>query len=198
MGNQVQRRVNQAFFHHINKEVDIKYYALICLLVASTATAGDWEAKTTTDAMTDATSTEAFVTNADGDKFTMLRRSDGTVWGYIELSGIKQFSVNERLMVRVDKNDPVEFNEDFEKLSRELKMPMDTWEWNPNLIGFRMWHGKFNEGCGMVQRLFKGQQLIIRYHPNPSTISDVVFPLYGNQKTISDAVGFDVATCPAA
>lgn len=174
-----------------------KLLATALVTISGAALAGNWEIRTTTDSMTDQVSREAFVTSPGGDKFTIIRRSDGSVWGYIKLAGINQFSVNDRLMLRVDKNRPVEFNEDFEKLTKKLGRPIEAWEWNPSLIGFLMWHGKIDEGCGLVKQLFEGATMVVRYHPNQSTIRDITFPLTGNKKAISDAVGVDVSTCPA-
>jgi hypothetical protein len=170
--------------------------SLALLIISGTALAGNWKLKTTTDVMTDQVSSQAFVTSLDGDKFTALRRNDGSVWGYVQLSGMRQFSINENLMVRIDKHNPREFNDKLEKLVMKLGSPMKFWEWNPSLIGFRMWHGTVNAGCGIVRELFEGQQMIVRYHPNQSTMIDITFPLTGNQKALSDALGFDISTCP--
>jgi len=161
------------------------------------AIAGDWILRTTKDNMTDQPSKEVFVTSPGGEKFTIIRRSDEKVWGYIQLSGINQFSVNERLMLRVDKNKPHEINEDLQNLTKRLGNPIGSWEWNPNLIGFLIWHGKINEGCGIIKELFDGKKMIIRYHPNKSTIRDIEFPLTGNRKAISDALSLDLSNCPA-
>lgn len=161
------------------------------------AFAGDWELKSKTDAMTDAVSKEASVTSPDGDRFTILRRGDGSAWGYVQLAGSNMFGISDTLIVRVDKNKPVEFSDKFEKLAIKLKMPtMNMWEWNPSLIGFRIWHGKQEEGCGLIKELYDGQQIIVRYHPNQSTQRDITFPLTGNNQALSDALGIDVAACP--
>lgn len=169
-----------------------------CLFMASSvANAGDWVLQTSTDAMTDKTTSQAVVTAQDGETFTILRRSDGSVWGYLQLSGMNQFGINESLLFRVDKDTPIEFNDKLQKLTQKLGHPIATWEWNPSLIGFRIWAGKVEEGCGIVQKIFKGSQIVVRYHPNQSTFRDVTFVLTGNQKAISDALGFDINTCPA-
>ncbi len=175
-----------------------KLITLGLLAISSTAFAGNWELRTSTDAMTDTVASQAVVDAPSGEKFTVMRRSDGSVWGYVQLSGVNQFGINDNLMVRVDKNKPFEFNDKLEKLTRQLGKPIESWEWNPSLIGFRMWHGKVDEGCGIVQQLFHGQQIVVRYHPNQSTFRDITFPLTGNQKAISDALGFDINTCPAS
>lgn len=168
---------------------------LVCGLLASPVSA--WEIKKTTDAMTDEVSRTVFVVSNDGSRFTLIRKSDNSVWGYLKLSGMNQFMINERLMLRIDKNEPVKFNEDLEKLTAEIGMKEEMWEWNPSLIGFRLWHGNLDEGCGLIQKLYDGEKMVIRYHPNQSTVRTISFTLTGNKKAISDALGFDVSTCPA-
>ena len=169
---------------------------LALMLFPFAALAAEWNSTTRTDAMTDEETTEAYIESTTGDRFTLLRRSDGSVWGYLKLDSPHQFSVGEQLIARVDKNDPREFNDRLEKLTESLGDKIEAWEWNPSLIGFRMWHGKKDEGCGYVSQLYNGSRLIFRYHPNQSTTRDLVFELAGNQETISKAVGFDISQCP--
>lgn len=157
--------------------------------------AGDWKLITREDAMTDQVTKEAMVTAPGGEKFSVLRRSDGRVWGYFQLAGLDQFSVGERLMLRIDKNEPQEFNEDLHNVMKSLGSPEGAWEWNPNLIGFLIWHGEAKSGCGMLRTLYEGHQVIIRYHPNQSTVRDVVFPLTGNKKALSEAMDVDLSKC---
>ena len=175
-----------------------KFFVIGLLAIPGLALAGNWELRTSTDAMTDQVVSQAIVTAQTGETFTVMRRSDGSVWGFVQLSGSSQFGINDSLMIRVDKNTPVEFNEKFEKLTAQLGKPIESWDWNPTLIGFRMWHGKVDEGCGMVQQLYYGHQLIIRYNPNQSTFHDITFQLTGNPEAIADALGIDIAMCPAS
>lgn len=170
---------------------------LTTLLISLTANAGGWELQTTTDLITDKVVNEAFVKSADGERFTIIRRSDGRVWGYLKLTGLNQFGVGSEVIVRVDKNKPRSFKEpkgiDLEMV-KKLNMG-NVWEWNPSLVGFMMWHGKQDESCGLIKQLFEGQQMIVRYSPNQSTIRDITFQLTGNSEAISSALGFNVAEC---
>lgn len=169
---------------------------IFLLVLSSFSHAGEWQLKTTIDAFTDITASEAFITTPEGEKLTIIRRSDKSVWGYVQLSGINQFSIDEALLLRVDKNPPVEFNDRLEKLSVSLGRPMKTWEWNPSLIGFRMWHGEAKEGCGLIKQLFDGKVVIVRYHPNQSTTRDITFEITGGQKALSDSIAYDLSNCP--
>jgi hypothetical protein len=154
-----------------------------------------WKLKTSVDPITDKTTKEAYIIDSPGNKLTILRRSDGSVWAYIQLSGINQFGINEELIFRVDKNEPMEFNDNLEKLSEKYGKKIQSWEWNPNLIGFRMWHGKADEGCGYIQQLYFGKELIVRYHPNPSTQKDIVFAIDKNQDAIIQALDLQISLC---
>lgn len=169
--------------------------ALTMMTISASSFAG-WEVRTTTDAMTDAITIEAFVESQEGHRFTLLRRSDNSLWGFVRLAGLEQFSINERLMMRVDKNEPFEFNDDFEKLMERLGQPKNAWEWNPSLIGFLMPLVEKKLGCEIIKQLLHGSSMILRFHPNQSTIRDITFPINGNQKAVSDAFGFNVETCP--
>lgn len=111
-------------------------------LLPFVAVAAEWNSVTRTDAMTDEETSEAYIESTTGDRFTLLRRSDDSVWGYLELDSPHQFSVGYYLMARVDKNEPRDFDDKLEKLTERLGDKIKTWEWNPSLIGFRMWHGK--------------------------------------------------------
>lgn len=176
-----------------------KSMAIIFLTLSSSCLfAGEWQLKVTKDAMTDATTSEAFINSSAGDKLSVIRRSDGSVWGYVQLSGLNQFGINDSLLVRVDKNPVAEFNDRFEKLSNSLGKPIKTWEWNPNLIGFRMWHGKADEGCGIIKQLYEGKVVVVRYHPNQSTTRDITFEISGGQKALSDALSVDLSSCSTA
>ena len=169
---------------------------LVVILFSSSASA--WELKKSVDAMTDKVSHTVFVVSNDGSRFTLIRKSDNSVWGYIELVGMNQFMVNERLLLRVDTNPPKEQNNDFNKMMASLGLSDSApkmWEWNPNLIGFRIWHGKIDEGCGYIQELFEGKKLVIRYHPNQSTTKDVYFDISKNKAAIPTALGIDMDQC---
>jgi hypothetical protein len=172
-----------------------KIFAFILLLLSTSVLASTWQQSITTDAITDKESIEAFVMSSTGDRFTILRRTDGKFWGYFQLAPPHQFRVGERLIARIDKNAPREFNEDLQKLTKRLGDPANSWEWNPSLVGFLLWHGDQAEGCGWLTQLYNGKKLVIRYHPNQSTFRDVVFKLSGNQKAISKAAGFNLSKC---
>ncbi|WP_447586136.1 hypothetical protein [Pseudoxanthomonas mexicana] len=173
-----------------------KFYLLFLLCVTGVVNAQDWTLKTTTDSMTDATTREAVLTLPTGESFAVMRRSDNSVWGYYRPATGQLFAAGDHLLVRVDKSKPVEFSDKFEQLSQRLGKKVEMWDWNPTLIATRIWHGNPSEGCGLIQQLINGQQMVIRNHPNESTYRDVTFPLSGDKKALVEALDFDVANCP--
>lgn len=166
-----------------------KNYALIILFASPLVFAETWKVNSETDSMTDVTRIHAVVAAKTGDTFTILQRDDKSIWAYFELSGTNQFSVNDRLTLRVDKNEPISYNQDFQELSRELGQPVTNWEWNPNLISFELGSGKSDGDCHkIVTQIYSGEKLIIRYHPNQSTTRDVSFSITGGKEAISKAI----------
>ncbi|MDP1528250.1 hypothetical protein [Rhodoferax sp.] len=170
--------------------------ATITALLVSTANA--WTLQESVDVMTDKVTRQAVVAATDGSTLTLLRRSDDSVWGYVKLSGMNQFMVNERLMMRIDKDKPVEFNDDLQRLMTKLRKPMPSWEWNPSLVGFHIWHGNPAQGCGMIKRLIESSTVLVRYHPNQSVTRDILFNTDSNRHLIGEALGLEVAQCTGA
>lgn len=164
-------------------------------LVLFTTTAGAWTLQESVDAMTDKVTRRIVATASDGSTLTLLRKSDKSVWGYIKLTGTNQFMVNERLMMRIDKDKPLEYNEDFQKMTAKVGKPLQLWEWNPSLIGFRIWHGVPAQGCGVVKRLMESSSVLVRYHPNQSLTRDIEFSTESNRNLIGVALGLDIIQC---
>jgi len=163
------------------------------LAFSSQASLAAWEFKSSTDAMTDRVSKEAVVMSTTGDKFTITVRSDNSVWGYIQLAKGNQFMVGEELMIRVDKNQPSKFSGMLDRMLKDVKL----WEWNPSLIGFRIFHGDFSANCGAIlPQYYNGEKMLLRYHLNQSTQRDLEFDINGNREALSQTVGHDLATCP--
>lgn len=154
-----------------------------------------WTLKTSIDPITDKNTKEVFIKNKDNNKLTIIRRNDNSVWGYVQLAGFEQFGVDDELIFRVDKNEPVEFNDNLEKITEKYGKKIPSWEWNPNLIGFRMWHGSAEEGCGYIQQLYRGKELVVRYHPNKSIQKDIFFSIDKNQNAILDAIDLEISSC---
>ena len=84
------------------------FLAVLLSGLASTETEA-WTLSTRVDAMTDKQESVVSVQSRDGAKFTLLRKSDNSVWGYLSLGGMNQFAVDQEILIRVDKHEPTDF-----------------------------------------------------------------------------------------
>lgn len=159
-------------------------------LLMTTNLYADWKINETIDSMTDKVQKNAFILSKGGHRFTLIRKSNGKVWGYLKLSRFNQFSVNDSLMLRVDKNKPREISDRFQK-----SIGIASYEWNPNILGFLLWHGEASKRCGTISQLLKGKKLVIRYHPNKSTYKDIVFNITKNKLAIRSALSIKNNEC---
>lgn len=171
-------------------------YMFGLLLFVGHAGAEDWELKTTADSMTDTITKEARISLPTGESLSILRRGDGSVWGYFRPANGQMFAAGDHLLVRVDKNKPIELNGKLEELMARVGKKMEVWDWNPTLIASRIWHGKVSDGCGIIQQLYSGKTLIVRNHPSESTYRDTTYALGGNREVLAQALDIDMTTCP--
>ncbi len=168
----------------------VRNLLVVALILFAPPCLATWKLHKSVDSMTDKVTKDAYVVSSGGDRFTLLRKSDGRVWGYLQLAGMNQFKVNDALMLRVDKNKPVPISDPgLENLG------IHAYEWNPSLLGFLLWHGKVNEGCGYIRDLLSGKRLVIRYHPNQSTYRDVTFHIAKNKAAIRQGIGLSSNDC---
>lgn len=176
----------------------MKFFLLILVAVTpALALATDWNLVNEKDAMTDEERTEAVIENPDGDRFTILRRANGKVWGFLSLGGVHQFGIINSIKARYGGNQAFVYNDDLDKLSKKLGRPMNGWEWNPKLVAFLMWHGNIEEGCGKITELAESKQILFRYKPNQSTQRDVYFRDVSEASAIPAALGINLEDCPA-
>ncbi|MBE5317467.1 MAG: TonB C-terminal domain-containing protein [Xanthomonadales bacterium] len=159
---------------------------LVFLCFTSGVIASGWQLESRVDAMTDRTVEEAFIENTGGDRLMIMRRSDGSIWGFLRLGGGRMFgSSRQGLMLRVDSHAPISYSG-----ARESEF-----EWNPTLVAFRM-RTAGSMYCEVFQQLHAGESLLVRYYPSDSTQRDIKFQL---DPTTADALltatGVDVDRC---
>lgn len=159
---------------------------LLFLCLTSGAIAAGWQLESRIDAMTDETREEAYIENAGGDRLLIMRRSDGSIWGFLRLGGGRMFgSSRQGVILRVDAHAPIGYSG-----ARESEF-----EWNPTLVAFRM-RPAGSMYCEVFQQLHVGESLLVRYYPSDSTQRDIKFEL---DPTTADALltatGIDVDRC---
>jgi hypothetical protein len=158
---------------------------LAALLFVANADAAQWQLESTIDAMTDLPSERAFIENADGDRLTILQRSNGSVWGFLSLGGGLMFgSSRQGVRLRVDRHPVVGYSEG-----------TTAYEWNPTLAGFQM-RPAGSYYCGIFRHLHEGTMLTVRYFPSDSTQRDIRFELDpSSADVILTASGVDLDLC---
>lgn len=159
---------------------------LLFLCLTTEAIASGWQLDSRIDAMTDEPRQEAFIENAGGDRLMIMRRDDGSIWGFLRLGGGRLFgSSRQGLMLRVDAHAPISYSG-----AREAEF-----EWNPTLVAFRM-RTAASMYCEVFQQLHTGESLLVRYYPSDSTQRDIEFTL---DPTTSNALliatGIDADRC---
>lgn len=169
----------------------------VLVFLATVHSAFAWTIQESIDVITDEPRKQVAVTSADGHTFTLIRKSDNRVWAYVKLASPNQFMVGERLILRIDQDKPINFNEDLHNLMQRTGKPIKAWEWNPSLIGFLLWHGVAEKGCGLVKRLMESSKMVIRYHPNQSTERDIIFNTGQDRHLIGQSLNIDPSVCAA-
>ncbi len=155
------------------------------LFVSTSAGAAQWQLDSRVDAMTDLPSENVFIENAEGDRLTILRRSDQSIWGFLSLGEGRMFgSSRQGVLLRVDDHPPVGYSE-----------ANTAYEWNPALAGFRIGTAE-SSYCSIVRQLHAGEALAIRYFPNDSTQRDIRFELDpASADALLTATGVDMDQC---
>lgn len=136
------------------------------LFVSCSATAAQWQLDSRVDAMSDRRVENAYIENTAGDRLTITRRADQSIWGFLSLGGGRMFgSSRQGVLLRVDGHPPERYWEG-----------NTEYEWNPTLAGFRMRTAE-SQYCEIFRQLHAGSSLLVRYFPSDSTQRDIRFDL---------------------
>lgn len=104
---------------------------------------------------------------------------------------IGSFEPNGLIELRVDKNkskeiNPVSLNQIFKSIG------LIGYQWEPATIGFQMWGGLENEGCGYIGELVSGDNLSVRYRINTLERDNFSISLAGAKKALIDGLNLKV------
>lgn len=83
------------------------------------------------------------------------------VWMFISIKGMQTFEPDGIIEYRIDTNDTRTKDPSKLKLLEEFTGVMYNWE--PKTVGFLVWHGEEDEGCGFIGELMQGEYLSVRY-----------------------------------
>lgn len=125
---------------------------------------------------------------SDAEHRIQLSHEGDAVWMFITRKKIGTFEPSGLIEMRVDTNvtrviDPVESKRLAELLGRT------TFQWEPATVGFLLWHGSEEEGCGYIGELLHGRELKIRYQINSLERDTFSASLLGAKQAITDGLG---------
>ncbi|PSF15373.1 hypothetical protein [Marinobacter shengliensis] len=104
------------------------------------------------------------------------------------IGGSPTFEPNGLIEMRVDKNETMVVDPEKSKRLAEL-LGKPTFQWEPATVGFLLWHGSEEEGCGYVGQLLQGQELKVRYQTNSLERDTFSANLAGAKQSIINGLG---------
>lgn len=128
---------------------------------------------------------------SDDEHRIQLSHEGDSVWMFITRKKIGTFEPSGIIELRVDDNksrtiDPVKSKQLAELLGKT------TFQWEPATVGFLIWHGKEDEGCGYVGELLEGKELKGRYQINSMERDTFKISLEGAKESIIGGLGLTI------
>ena len=110
---------------------------------------------------------------------------------FITKKGIETFEPNGIIELRVDKNDTRTIDP---KKSKELGklLGKKIFQWEPKTVGFLIWHGKEDEGCGLIGELLEGDFLSFRYQISSMERETYEISLEGAKEAIINGLNLTI------
>lgn len=150
----------------------------------------EWNYVNTLDAFTD--EKVVGVVYSDNEHRIQLSREYSDVWMYINRNEIGSFEPDTIIELRVDENETKTIDPSFLKqLGDILEKP--TYIWEPATVGFLIWHGEEDSGCGYIEQLLNGKELQGRYYLNRVLRDTFSISLEGAKEAIIE--GLELSIC---
>lgn len=164
----------------------LRLLATLTLIFVAHAANAEWTSVNKVDDFTDKETKHAAF--SDSEHRIQLSREGKAVWMFITRKKLGTFEPNGLIELRVDKNevrviDPVKSKQLAETLGRQ------TFKWEPATVGFLLWHGAEDKGCGYVIELLQGHELKVRYQTNSLERETFDVSLNGAKQAIIDGLG---------
>src|SRR5690554_4663095 len=140
-----------------------KLLTTIIILLFAQAAHAEWTSVNKVDDFTD--EQVRYAAFSDADHRIQLSHEGKAVWMFITRKKIGTFEPNGLIEMRVDKNETMVVDPEKSKRLAEL-LGKPTFKWEPATVGFLLWHGSEEEGCGYVGQLLQRQELKVRYQTN--------------------------------
>lgn len=136
---------------------------IVLIAVFPMLAVGGWEFVNKVDDFTD--EKVMFAVYSDEEHRVQLSHVGTSVWMFITRKKIGTFEPNGIIELRVDRDQSIAIEPaKLKRLGAVLGKP--TFQWEPSAVGFLIWHGNEEAGCGFIGKLLKGKELKIRYQVN--------------------------------
>ncbi len=165
-------------------------FSALVLGVFSTVAMAGWISVDKTDDFTDKQVT--FARYTDTKHTIQISREDNGVWMYITRKLTGTLEPDTVVELRVDENKTFEVNPELSALLERLGQKA-SYQWEPKIVGFLIWHGIEEEGCAFIGELLLGSKLRGRYRLNSMERDTFSIPLEGARGAI--IAGLDLKIC---
>lgn len=166
----------------------LKVVALLISLFPMFAMAG-WGFVNKVDDFTD--QQVMYAAYSDDEHRIQLSHEGDSVWMFITRKKIGTFEPNGIIELRVDDNKSLAIDPVKSKRTAKL-LGISTFQWEPSTVGFLIWHGKENEGCGYIGQLLEGKKLKGRYQTNSMERDTFQVSLDGAKEAIISGLGLNI------
>tara|TARA_R110001592_G_scaffold97519_1_gene279377 strand:+ start:7480 stop:7989 length:510 start_codon:yes stop_codon:yes gene_type:complete len=161
---------------------------LLALLLFSSSVFAAWTSVIKKDDFTD--ETVRYALYSDDSHSIQISHQDSSVWMFISRKKIGSFEPNTLLELRVDQNKTMEVDPENSKILERIGKK--SYQWEPGTVGFLIWHGKEDEGCGFISQLVSGRELKVRYQVNSLERESFSVNLEGAKQAIVDGLSLKV------
>jgi hypothetical protein len=163
---------------------------VLLLFTFSLPASAEWVSVNKVDAFTD--KKVMYAVYSDENHRVQISRQGTAVWMFVTRKKIGTFEPNTLIELRVDKNKVLEF--DPPVMNKILAASgLKAYQWEPATIGFLIWSGQEDVGCGYIGQFMSGEKLSVRYQTNTMERDSFSINLAGAKKALID--GLDLKIC---
>ncbi|MBS3998728.1 MAG: hypothetical protein KGZ67_15560 [Hydrogenophaga sp.] len=163
-----------------------KQLATMAILFFAQAAYAEWIFVNKVDEFTD--KQVRYAAYSDAEHRVQLSYEGKAVWVFISRKKIGTIEPNGLIEIRVDKNKPRVIDPVKSKQLEKL-LGQSTFQWEPATVGFLLWHGAEEEGCGYIGELLQGQELKVRYQISSLERDTFSASLVGAKQIIVNGLG---------
>ena len=165
---------------------------VIISLILASGLFGEWLKVDKVDDFTDEKTTYATY-STEKHKIQISKEKNNGVWFYIKRKQIGHFEPNSIIELRVDKQDTKVIKPTLINKAAKLIGSPPMYVWEPDIVGFKIWHGEEKRGCGFIGDILIGKELKIRYRTSKFEKENFTVSLDGAGDIIKEIL--EIKTC---